>query len=544
MNGELRIIDLSSLVHRVWHVSGNELDQDFVAKASVRQCREFAEGATRVAVCCDSRNSIRKKMEPTYKATREKKPESLYFQFDQCKRMLRDDGDCVFESDGYEADDLIASVVDFGKAHFESIRILSSDKDLTQLVDNNVSVFSPATKTVWDVETVMLAFGVAPPRVRDWLALAGDSSDNIKGCPGCGAKSATALLKQFGTVRGVFGAMSGADFDEKMKPSVPTIKAIHKSLVENEASVKMAYELVGLMRDAPIDCSLLLAEQTPRSSVGEEQSISENEDAGLWEVDDVGTQAPVAHDTIPAPPKERAYRPAEGGAPHEWEEVRPDVSSTSTATATQSGPSTEATKKAEAVAAEPTPTASPSAQEPTSAMVRVVDATWERALEPRDMRQAVWLAKTLFDSRLLGDVGSSQGTTAIILAGRSFGLDAMSSLRGIHVVRGRVGMAAALMKGLILSSGKCDYFDLIESTDTKSTYTAKRIKAPNASREPREVTMSFTIEEARRAELVKPGSNWVKWPKPMLRWKCIAEISREEFPDVIQNCYVDEELTG
>jgi 5'-3' exonuclease len=487
------IIDLSSILYRIWHVSGDERNPNRVSDATVQACRQYAgeqPAGTKVAICCDSRTSKRKEMAPSYKANREPKPEALYFQLDRAKRLLANEGYATFESDGYEADDCIGTIVEWAKTLRETdtscasdhassvpaptIRIVTSDKDLRQLVDDRVTVFSPATTEVFDVKGVRDKYGIKEPWVlRDWLALVGDQSDGIKGCSGCGEKTATAMLQSFGSLVNLYKALElserpDAELSDATIEAIESIRpSVRKALLEDRSSIREAYKLIGLM-PAPIDCARLLAPQEPKPTYNE---------------------AEIDEDTPPI------------GSPEKPAVIEPEVH----------------------------------VEQPKHvAMVRAPDDGWTKSLEPRSLEQAIVLAKRLFSSRLFGDVGNEDGALAKIMAGRSFGLDAMASLRGLNVIKGKVGMSAALMKGLCQSSPLCEYFRHVESNERYAVYVTKRAGDP-------EVRWRYTIEQARKAGLLEQDQ-WRKRPDVMLRWRCISELARDQYPDIVMGCYTPDEM--
>jgi hypothetical protein len=150
------------------------------------------------------------------------------------------------------------------------------------------------------------------------------------------------------------------------------------------------------------------------------------------------------------------------------------------------------------------------------------------------------MAKILFDSRMFGQFPNPQSVLSIIMRGRSLGMDATTALSNFHVIEGKPTMHASLIIALVLNSKKAEYFDLVETTDKLSTWVTKRI-----GRSP--VTLSYTIEEADQAGLLKPTrsgkpSNWHTRPKTMLRWRCSTELARIVYPDITTGLYTPDEI--
>lgn len=163
---------------------------------------------------------------------------------------------------------------------------------------------------------------------------------------------------------------------------------------------------------------------------------------------------------------------------------------------------------------------------------------WSLALEPETMSSAIQLAKMLHDSRLFGQFQNPESVLAIVLRGRSLGIDAVTALSSFHVIKGKPTMHASLMVGLVLQSKLAEYFDLVESDEEKATWATKRINSK------REVSLSFTIKDAESAKLLNGGndSGWFKYRKVMLRWRSATELSRAVYPDVVTGIYTPDEI--
>jgi DNA polymerase-1 len=161
-------------------------------------------GATHACVAFDSRGPVfRHELYADYKANRPPAPEELHVQVPYAKRVCDVLGVATIEKPGYEADDLIATCARRAIAEGFEVVVVASDKDLLQLVGEGVRVFNPS-KEVWlDPSGVEDGFGVPPGRVRDVLALMGDSVDNVPGVPGVGEKTAKSIVRTYGDVESV-----------------------------------------------------------------------------------------------------------------------------------------------------------------------------------------------------------------------------------------------------------------------------------------------------------------------------------------------------
>ena len=170
-----------------------------------------------VAAMDSKTKTFRHEMYDLYKANRPKTPEDLHAQVPWICEILEALGIPVLQCDGYEADDIIATVSRKCRESGRSCRILSGDKDLMQLVDESTQILKPVTGgetwKVTGIEGVEAEWGVKPPQLLDLLSLYGDSADNIPGVRGVGVKTAAKLLNDYGTLEGIYehlGDLKGA----------------------------------------------------------------------------------------------------------------------------------------------------------------------------------------------------------------------------------------------------------------------------------------------------------------------------------------------
>ena len=174
---------------------------------------------------------------PDYKAHRPPMPDDLRSQLDGIVDFLAAAKIASQCADGVEADDYIASLARHAAAAGWNVVIASSDKDFMQLVSAQVGLLNPNDKTgaVWGREQVLAKTGVEPEQVADWLALMGDAVDNISGVPGVGPKTATELLKQFGTVENLLARLAEVK-SEKLRQSLNGSAA---AVVRNQKLVRL-----------------------------------------------------------------------------------------------------------------------------------------------------------------------------------------------------------------------------------------------------------------------------------------------------------------
>lgn len=145
----------------------------------------------------------REKLYKDYKAKRPPMPDPLKVQIPHIKELTSLLGIRVYEREGYEADDLIASIALWALERGFFVKVYSPDKDILQLVGDRLVVINPISGEVFDREKVVQKFGVPPERLRDYLALVGDKVDNIEGIKGVGPKTAIKILEKYQSVENI-----------------------------------------------------------------------------------------------------------------------------------------------------------------------------------------------------------------------------------------------------------------------------------------------------------------------------------------------------
>ena len=163
-----------------------------------------------LAVVMDERKpTFRHEMYPEYKANRDKAPEDLHAQVPMIKETLCRMGVPVVSREGFEADDMIASLVALATEEGMHSVMVTADKDLMQLVSPSVSALRPPQKggkeyRLYDAEEVRKEYGVRPDQIVDYLTIIGDKADNIPGIKGLGEKGAVKLLSEYETLDGIY----------------------------------------------------------------------------------------------------------------------------------------------------------------------------------------------------------------------------------------------------------------------------------------------------------------------------------------------------
>ncbi len=199
-----------------------------------------------IAVILDrARRTFRNDIYPDYKANRPPPPDDLIPQFALVREATRALNLACIDMDGFEADDLIATYARLAREAGHEVTIVSSDKDLMQLVGDGVVMVDAMKNRTIGPQQVVEKFGVGPERVIDVQALAGDSSDNVPGVPGIGVKTAAQLINQYGDLETLL-ARAGEIKQPKRR----------QALIEEADSARLSRRLVTLRDDVPVETPL------------------------------------------------------------------------------------------------------------------------------------------------------------------------------------------------------------------------------------------------------------------------------------------------
>jgi DNA polymerase-1 len=249
---KLLLIDANSVIHRSFHAlppftapDGRPTGAIYgVASILLKLWRE--EKPDYVAALFDRPEpTFRDKKYAAYKAQRPPAPDVLISQLIEMPNLFHAFGVATFEKAGFEADDLIATLATKFKDEKDlQVVILTGDRDTLQLVEGEKVVVQTFNKgvsdtTIYDEKMVMEKYGLPPKAIIDYKALAGDSSDNIKGVPGVGPKTATELLKKFGSVEGIYENLAS---DPKLEKKFGPFKK----------EAELSKELVILEKNVPV----------------------------------------------------------------------------------------------------------------------------------------------------------------------------------------------------------------------------------------------------------------------------------------------------
>jgi DNA polymerase-1 len=250
--GKLILIDGSAYIFRAFHAlppmnrkDGTPVNAVYGFTNMVMKLVDDLRPDHAIVVFDHARENFRNDIFPEYKANRGETPEELIPQFPLIRDATRALNLPMAEVPGFEADDLIAAYTRVGLADGMTVVIVSSDKDLMQLIRPGVTMLDPMKQKTIDADEVMERFGVTPDKVVDIQALAGDSIDNVPGVPGIGVKTAAELINTYGDLDALL-----ARAEEIKQPKR------RESLITHADMARLSRELVRLDDQAPLPMSL------------------------------------------------------------------------------------------------------------------------------------------------------------------------------------------------------------------------------------------------------------------------------------------------
>ncbi|MGR5120161.1 DNA polymerase I [Vibrio astriarenae] len=258
----LILIDGSSYLYRAFHAYPGTMSNGDIPTNAVygvvnmlrSMMRQFS--SDRIAVVFDAKGkTFRDDMYPEYKANRPPMPDDLRCQIEPLHNVIRAMGLPLISIPGVEADDVIGTLAYQASQAGMPVLISTGDKDMAQLVDENVTLINTMTNVVMDRDGVVEKFGIPPELIIDYLALMGDKVDNIPGVPGVGDKTATALLQGIGGLSKLYDHL-----DDIAPLGFRGSKTMAKKLVDNKENALLSYELATIKLDVEL-------EETPESLV-------------------------------------------------------------------------------------------------------------------------------------------------------------------------------------------------------------------------------------------------------------------------------------
>lgn len=268
---KLVLIDSNAVIHRAYHAlpktmstrKGEQTNAVYGYTTTLIKALEDLKPDYVAASFDVSKATFRTEKYAAYKATRVAADQELYDQIPRVREILSVLNIPVYEKEGYEADDCIGTIVKNCHEHNKSCKnipteglevyIISGDKDIYQLIDGNIFVYSLrkglSQMAVVDRKVIKEEYGLDPEDFIDLKALAGDPSDNIPGVPGIGPKTATELLQKFDTLEKLYEKIDKQE-ELDIRPRILQL------LIEYKEQAFLSQELATIHRDVPIDFDL------------------------------------------------------------------------------------------------------------------------------------------------------------------------------------------------------------------------------------------------------------------------------------------------
>ena len=254
---ELLIIDGTALLFKMYFAKFNLVSRSGIevggvigaARAVVKMITQH--NCRYVAVVFDAgAKTFRNDLLPTYKGTRPPPPDDLIPQFDLVYEAIQHLGCTVYKQLGFEADDIIATLVREARSNNIPITMVTDDKDVMGLISDDspkCQQWLYTKKAMMDAAGVQTKFGVRPIQMVDYLSLLGDTSDNVPGVKGIGSKSAMALLQHFGTLEAMYESL-----DEVTDLKIRGAASVQQKLEVGKDTALLAKRLITLRNDVPI----------------------------------------------------------------------------------------------------------------------------------------------------------------------------------------------------------------------------------------------------------------------------------------------------
>ncbi|MUK77146.1 DNA polymerase I [Aliivibrio fischeri] len=264
------LVDGSSYLFRAYHAAPNFTNGDGQPTGAVygviNMLRSLLKQfeTDRIAVIFDAKGkTFRNDMYPEYKANRPPMPDDLRCQIEPLHKLIKAMGLPLVSIPGVEADDVIGTLASQASKAGIPVLISTGDKDMAQLVDENVTLINTMTNVIMDPEGVVEKFGIGPDLIIDYLALMGDKVDNIPGVPGVGDKTAKALLQGIGGLDALYEHL-----DDIAPLGFRGSKTMAKKLIDNKEGAYLSYELATIKLDVELD-------KTPEEFVKQEPNVDE-----------------------------------------------------------------------------------------------------------------------------------------------------------------------------------------------------------------------------------------------------------------------------
>lgn len=252
---KLLIIDGSSYLYRAFHTYPEFMTNGKIKTNAIFGTTNMIQWTIRnyssdkvVVVFDDKGTNFRHEMYPEYKANRSKAPEALKQQIDPLHNVIKSMGIPLLCVPDVEADDVIGTLAKQASRDGQKVLISTGDKDMAQLVDDNIMLINTMTNEWMDSKGVNDKFGIPPELIIDYLAIVGDNVDNIPGVAGVGDKSALVLLNTLGDLDAIY---ANVDFIPKM--TLRGARGISAKMADGKSRAYLSRELATIRLDVPLD---------------------------------------------------------------------------------------------------------------------------------------------------------------------------------------------------------------------------------------------------------------------------------------------------
>ena len=544
----IALIDISYLFKKRWHTNTDSAPMG-AARATLRDLESLDGNGVHLIICRDAPPyAHRLAISPEYKANRPEMDVEEKAQRKWLYAELQRIGYPVAWSQGYEADDVIATLARLYSKECDDVRIVGPDKDAAQCLTDRVTQYIPPIgMRDWEVRDVAAAtkkFGVPPELMVLYQGLAGDSGDNIPGVPRIGPKIAAELANKYKTLGKLAEGVA-------MEAAAGKAPAYLNSLAQHWDQLVLSMKLATLDTNVPLDTAALLVRrealpEAPKHNVMDITTTTETEDAAVF-----------TRNETPMPPKQEgvsevalkeasahyqaklAELDAKRAAEAEYDRERAENE--------ESDPISNAPgdKAAEPVAVVMPPAGRRAsvglakAPEPQATVTKY--GTVDANLQPLDLHAAYTLSQWLHKGGLYQQYQNEAQVFTIIARGKELGIPMNVALANHHIIEGKPTASADLIRALCEKDPSFVYLVCLERSATRVVWEGMRRGNPGPTK------FSYTIEEAQAAGLVKLGKfgkpgNWMVRPQDMLSKTAASKLARELWPAATMGLYCFEEF--
>ena len=514
----IALIDISYLFKKRYHTV-NDGTPFAAAKATLRDIEYLKSGVGHVIICRDAPPyGQRLAIFPEYKANRPKPEPEEMAQKKWLWAEIGKRGYSVAWVQGYEADDVIATLAKSYSEWCDDVRIVGPDKDAAQCITEHVKQYIPPIGAkdweVRDIAAVWKKFGVAPGMMPLYQGLVGDTGDNIPGVPKIGPKTAADLVNKYPSLELLAKGLATEAAAAGSKPS-----AMLQSLGTHWDSLVMSLKLATLDTNVPLDTQALLANCEPVAPARSMDEAALDEAGRLYQekVPELQQQAAKDAELLEVEYDRERQQSAENDT-------------TSNEPGDKASESVVVPRRA-----------------PSQALVTLPQYSESRYglvtkdLQPLDLMSAKTVSMWLFDGGVYNQYKSEQQVFTVIARGKELGIGMTTALAAHHMVDGKPVAHADLIRALAERDPNFEYLMPIKMSATSVTWKGKNKRQPEA------VEYTYTFEQARLAGLVKkdrygqPGT-WEKRPEDMLMKTAGSKLARLLWPGATLGMYCPEEM--